>query len=91
MIEALVSEVLNRYLYDYLLNFDKENLKISLLSGKINLKNLVLNDKMLQNVPIPLNLKYGRIGDITIELPSILELRNPKIKVSVSDIFICLT
>ena len=91
MIEGLVSQVLNRYLYDYLLNFDKENLKISILSGKINLTNLELNDKMLQNVPIPLNLKYGRIGDITIELPSILELRNPKIKVSVSDIFICLT
>ena len=47
MIEGMVSYVLNTYLYDYLMNFDKENLKISILSGKINLKNLILNDKLL--------------------------------------------
>jgi len=91
MIEGIVSYVLSTYLYDYLMNFDKDNLKISLLSGKINLRNLILNDKLLQNVPIPLNLKYGRIGSIDIELPSLFELRNPKTKVSISDVFICLS
>ncbi|CDW72111.1 UNKNOWN [Stylonychia lemnae] len=90
MIEGLVTKVLKQYLYSYLQNFDSSNLKISLLRGRVDLKDLELNDKLLKNLPFPLKLKYGRIGSISIELPSFLQLKHPKIKVSVSDIFICL-
>lgn len=71
MLEELITRLLKDYLIDYLDNFDKNSLNISLLKGSVSLQNLQLNTKILDNVPIPLKLKYGRIGSIKIELPSV--------------------
>jgi vacuolar protein sorting-associated protein 13A/C len=72
MIEGLVTRILEKYLIDYLENFDKTQLNISLLRGKIVLENLVLNEKLLRGIYLPLKFKYGRIRKIEINLPSLL-------------------
>ena len=72
MIEGLVTRILNRYLIEYLDNFNKDNLNISLLSGKIELEKLELNSRILDNIGFPLKMKYGRIGKISIILPPLL-------------------
>lgn len=74
MLEELITRLLKDYLIDYLDNFDRNSLNISLLKGIISLQNLQLNSKILDNLPIPLKLKYGRIGSIKIELPSVWQL-----------------
>ena len=74
MIDGLVSRLLENYVYDYLENFDKQNIKISLLAGKVELNNLELNQKIIENFPFPVKLKYGRVGSIVIRLPSIMDL-----------------
>ena len=91
MIEGLVTRILNRYLIDYLDNFDKDHLSISLLSGKIQLEKLELNSKILDNIGFPLKMKYGRIGKILIKLPPLLQITSGKFKIHISDIMMCLT
>jgi hypothetical protein len=94
MLEDLITRLLKDYLIDYLDNFDKNSLNISLFKGVISLQNLQLNSKILDNLPIPLQLKYGRIGKIEIKLPSVWALTmgegNFKVSASVSDVFLCL-
>jgi hypothetical protein len=47
-------------------------LNFSLWKGALELNRLQLNSKILDNSPLPLKLKYGRIGQVRIELPSLL-------------------
>jgi len=74
MLEELITRLLKDYLIDYLDNFDKDSININLLKGHVVLQNLQLNSKILDNLPIPLKLKYGRIGKVLVELPSIWKM-----------------
>ena len=64
---------------------------ISFMKGRVLLENLQLNNKILDGLPVPLKMKYGRIGRIEIKLPSLFEIAKAQFKVEVKDIFICLT
>lgn len=93
MLEELITRLLKDHLIDYLDNFDKNSLNISFLKGQVSLQNLQLNNKVLDNIPFPLKMKYGRIGKILIELPSVWQLTTNaafKVQVYVSDVFMCL-
>ena len=74
----------------YLDDFDSTNLNISLLKGKILLQNLKFNNKLLDNSPFPLKMKYGRAGKIEIIIPSLLNFNKARITVNVQDVFVCL-
>ena len=43
MFEDLVSSLLSKYLGEFVKGLERENLKISLFSGKVHLNNLVFN------------------------------------------------
>ena len=93
MLEELITRLLKDHLIDYLDNFDKDTLTISLLKGQVSLLNLQLNSKILDNLPMPLKLKYGRIGKVLVELPSLWQMTTSssyKVQVLVSDVFMCL-
>lgn len=93
MLENVITKLLKDYLTDYLDNFDQNMLNINLFGGEIKLQNLQLNNKIPDNVPMPLKLKYGRIGLIRLELPKVWQLAamsSMKIRVVVEDVFICL-
>lgn len=91
MLEGLIVRCLQTYIGMYLDDFDASNLNISVLKGKIHLTNLKINNKLLDNIPFPLKMKYGRIGKIEIEVPSLLHFNKARITVRVSDVFICFT
>jgi hypothetical protein len=61
-----------------------------MLKGALELNRLQLNSKILDDVPMPLKLKYGRIGQVRIQLPSLLNMTSGIIEVKVRDVFICL-
>ena len=94
MLEDLITRLLRDHLIDYLDNFDRNSLSISLLKGVIELRDLQLNNKILDNLPIPLKMKYGRIGLIHITLPSVWQLTTGssfKVTAAISDVFVCLS
>ncbi len=72
IVQEYISSILRRYVGEYLDNFNTDMFKLNILKGEIELKNLQLNNKILDNVPIPLKMKYGRVGLIKIGLPSVI-------------------
>jgi len=90
IINNYLTGLVRTYVADYLDNFDMKQLNFSLWKGALELNRLQLNSKILDNSPLPLKLKYGRIGQVRIELPSLLKLTSGIIDVRVSDVFVCL-
>ncbi len=66
MIKDFMTGLIKQYVADYLDNFDARQIDFSLLKGLIKLEKLQLNNKILDNSPMPLKLKYGRIGLLQI-------------------------
>ena len=50
-----------------------------------------MNNKILENIAFPLKMKYGRIGKIQINVPSLFRIASTQFKIEISDVFICLT
>lgn len=52
--------------------FKEDNLKVGLLSGQVELKNLVLNqaeiNKVFQEANLPFRLKAGLIGKVSVKV-----------------------
>jgi vacuolar protein sorting-associated protein 13A/C len=90
MVDSIIVPILTSVLGDYFINFNDSNFKSSFFSGEIQLTNLIFNKKILETISVPLRLKFGIIGNITITLPSFLSLTTKGIKVKVSNIFLCL-
>lgn len=73
MFEAQVSYYLNQYLGHYLHGLDRQALKISVWRGDVQLKNLQLKPEALQDLNLPITVKAGLLGKLTLKVrrPSI--------------------
>jgi hypothetical protein len=65
-----------------------DSLKIGL--SKFELNNLIFSQKILEGAPIPIRLKFGMLGNLTIQINSYFDLANEGVKIKISDVFICL-
>jgi len=59
-LEGVVATVLSRFLGDFVQGLEKENLKLSLTSGQVSLKNLALRKEALANLQLPVVVKEGK-------------------------------
>ena len=68
MIKGRIDKVLSQYFT----NYDKNNLKLGLLSGKIVLENLYFNvekiNRQLELADVPIKLKYGLLTKLEIKI-----------------------
>ncbi|KAG7327785.1 hypothetical protein KOW79_009391 [Hemibagrus wyckioides] len=67
--ESLVSDVLNRFLGDYVENLDKSQLKIGIWGGDVVLENLRVKENTLSELDVPFKVKAGQIGKLTLKIP----------------------
>ncbi|XP_061669454.1 intermembrane lipid transfer protein VPS13C isoform X3 [Syngnathoides biaculeatus] len=67
--EALVSDLLNRFIGDYVENLDKSQLKIGIWGGNVVLENLRVKENALSEFDIPFKIKAGQIGTLTLKIP----------------------
>lgn len=58
MLEGLIFSLLNSYLGGYV-EFDKEQLKVGLWSGRLGLKNLIIKPSVIDRQAIPVELVKG--------------------------------
>lgn len=79
---------MDKYLKDYFENFSMESLSIGL--SKIELNNLIFSQKILEGASIPIRLKFGMLGNLTIQINSYFDLANEGVKIKISNVFICL-
>lgn len=68
----MIKGKLDKVLSKYFTNYHKSNLKLGLLSGKINLNNLYFNieeiNKELSAADLPISMKYGLLSNLDIDI-----------------------
>ncbi|KAL5009745.1 hypothetical protein ScPMuIL_012050 [Solemya velum] len=69
MLEGLAAWVLNTYVGEYVENLNTDQLSIALLQGAVELENLPLKRDALKGLDLPLEVKSGFIGKITLQIP----------------------
>jgi vacuolar protein sorting-associated protein 13A/C len=62
MFESLVAGLLEKYVGKYVQNWDSKNLKLSVFSGKVVLRNLLLTPNALDELDLPLSVTSGFVG-----------------------------
>ncbi|CAI2359786.1 unnamed protein product [Moneuplotes crassus] len=86
MFEGLITNVLNRVLGDFIEGIKADQLNISLLSGDVELKNLSIKPTILDSMPLPFKIRYGKVGRLFVDIPVTSLLSSP-LKIEISDIF----
>ncbi|XP_053369844.1 intermembrane lipid transfer protein VPS13C isoform X1 [Clarias gariepinus] len=67
--ESLLSDVLNRFIGDYVENLDKSQLKVGIWGGDVVLENLRVKENTLSELDVPFKVKAGQIGKLTLKVP----------------------
>ncbi|KAM9913092.1 hypothetical protein OXX69_001941 [Metschnikowia pulcherrima] len=87
MFESLVSTLINRFLGSYIENFDSKSLNIGIWSGDVRLKNLTLKKESLDKFKLPLDVKFGHLGELTLQIPW-SNLKGKPVKVIIEDVYL---
>lgn len=69
MFEAHVLHLLRRYLGEYVHGLSSEALRISVWKGDVVLKDLKLKSEALNSLKLPVTVKAGFVGTITLKVP----------------------
>ena len=69
MFEAQVAYYLNRYLGRYVEGIDQKSLAISIYAGNVVLHNLQLKASALAELDLPVTVKAGLLGSLTLKVP----------------------
>lgn len=87
MFESLVANLLNRFLGSYIEDFDPKQLNIGIWSGDVKLKNLRLKKESLDRLKLPLNVKFGHLGELTLQIPW-SNLKGKPVRVIIEDLYL---
>lgn len=87
MFESLVANLLNRVLGSYIENFDPNQLNIGIWSGDVKLKNLRLKKESLDKFRLPIDVKFGHLGELTLQIPW-SNLKGKPVKIIVEDLYL---
>ncbi|XP_048240313.1 vacuolar protein sorting-associated protein 13D-like isoform X2 [Haliotis rufescens] len=87
MLEGLAAWVLNTYVGEYVENLNTDQLSIALLQGAVELENLPLKKDALKSLDIPLEVKSGLIGKITLQIP-LSRLRSEPWVISIEKLYL---
>jgi len=68
MFESQVAYYLNNYLGKYVYGLDTQSLKISVFKGDVVLRNLKLKPEALAELDLPITVKSGLLGSLTLKV-----------------------
>jgi vacuolar protein sorting-associated protein 13A/C len=86
MFEALIEKLILSRLTGFIQNIDRNQLKISLWNGKIELENVKLDPKILLKLKLPLIFKYSLISKICVLIPW-TDLMNKSVEIIIEGIY----
>lgn len=69
MLEGVLASVLNRFLAEYVDGLNTSQLNIGIWSGDVTLRNLRLKRTALDKFQLPLDVKEGYLGRLTLSIP----------------------
>uniref|UniRef100_A0AC34FUJ1 Chorein N-terminal domain-containing protein n=1 Tax=Panagrolaimus sp. ES5 TaxID=591445 RepID=A0AC34FUJ1_9BILA len=67
--ETLVADLLNRFLGDFVDNLDASQLNIGIWGGDVKLNNLEIKVTALDDLDLPIKLKYGFLDKLVLKIP----------------------
>eukprot|EP00887_Chlorella_sp_A99_P001951 scaffold18.g1951.t1 len=67
MIESVVAYYINQYLGQYVEGIDAQSLRISILAGNVQLRQLQLKPEVLAELNLPICVKAGLLGSLTLK------------------------
>ncbi|KAI6230488.1 Ricin B-type lectin domain-containing protein [Aphelenchoides fujianensis] len=89
MLEGLVTWVLNNYVGEYLENLNADQISVALLQGQVELENVPLRPTALEKFDVPLEVRAGVIGRLTLQVP-LAHLRSEPWVLKMSDLLVLL-
>ncbi|XP_067142942.1 intermembrane lipid transfer protein VPS13A-like isoform X2 [Centruroides vittatus] len=87
MFEGVAAFLLNKYLGKYIDDLDSEKLNIGIFSGTVQLTELKFKPEALYELDLPIEVKVGSVGKISIDIPWMTLYSDP-VLVHIEDIFI---
>lgn len=89
MLEGLAAWVLNTYVGEYVENLNTDQLSIGLLQGQVELENLPLKKDAFRHLLLPLEIKAGFIGKISLTIP-VTRLRSEPWVITIERLYVVL-
>ncbi|KAI5970317.1 VPS13 [Candida margitis] len=87
MFESLVANLINRFLGSYIENFDPKQLNIGIWSGDVKLRNLRLKKESLDKFKLPIDVKFGHLGELTLQIPW-SNLKSKPVRIIIEDLYV---
>lgn len=69
MLESIVAGILSKFLGDYIVGLESENLNLNISGGHVTLENLQIKKECLAELELPLQVKEGFLGKFSLEIP----------------------
>ncbi|XP_077532737.1 vacuolar protein sorting 13D isoform X2 [Haemaphysalis longicornis] len=87
MLEGLAAWVLNTYVGGYVENLNTHQLSIGLLRGQVELENLPLKKDAFRHLLLPLEIKAGFIGKLSLKIP-VTRLRSEPWLITIEQLYV---
>jgi hypothetical protein len=87
MLESQLAFLLQRYLGDYVTGIDRASLEVSVLRGDVSLANLSLKPGALDGLALPLTVRAGLLGRLSLRIPW-ANLRGSPVVVEIDRVYI---
>ncbi|KAK0549054.1 Vacuolar protein sorting-associated protein 13 [Tilletia horrida] len=87
MLEGVLASVLNRFLASYVDGLNTSQLNVGIWSGDVKLRNLRLKTSALDKFRLPIDVKEGYLGDLTLSIPW-SNLKGKPVKVLIENVYL---
>jgi len=87
VLESIVSSLLEKFLGDYIDGLSTQNLRLGIFSGDVVLQNLAIKTSALSDLELPIRVKSGTVGKITLKIPW-KSLGNSPTVISIEKVFL---
>ncbi|ORY51917.1 hypothetical protein BCR33DRAFT_712120 [Rhizoclosmatium globosum] len=87
MFESVISLLLNKFLGDYVLDLENNQLSIGIWAGDVVLQNLRLKREALDKFNLPVDVVEGFLGHLTISIPW-SDLKTKPVRVFIKDLYL---
>ncbi|XP_074661340.1 intermembrane lipid transfer protein VPS13A-like [Tubulanus polymorphus] len=85
--ESIIVDLLNKYLGDYVENLDRSQLKLGIWGGDVVLGNLDVKASALDDLDLPIKIRYGHLGKLVLKIPW-TNLYTEPVVVTVEDVYV---
>ncbi|KAJ2002023.1 Vacuolar protein sorting-associated protein 13, partial [Coemansia thaxteri] len=87
MFEGVVATLLNRFLGNYVTNLETTQLKLGIWQGDVKLEKLRLKKDALDKLRLPVDIKEGWLGTLTISIPW-SNLKGEPVRITIDNVYV---